>query len=217
MTTATVTRLDDVRRARRGGPRVTQPAEAAPSTTLTIEGADDREADAALAQQFATGGEATFTAVYERYSALVHTVALRSLGNRDDAADVTQAVFVAAWRGRGGFDPAAGSLPGWLLGITRRRVADRWAERAGSPDPVEEVPDRPGDGPPVDSVIDRVLLAEELDRLGEPPGSILRLAFFDQLTHIEIAERLELPVGTVKSHIQRSLTRLRTRLEVDHG
>jgi len=179
----------------------------------------DAATDAAVGVAFAEGEEWALEEAYRRWGALIHTVALRSTGSPHDADDVAQAVFVSAWRGRHRYTPDHAALPAWLLGITKRRIADHWESRSREQRKVDAMGYAsevvPQTEESVEQVADRVLIADELSRLDQPQRQIMELAFFDDLTHPQIAERLAMPLGTVKSHIRRSLLRLRSRLEVD--
>jgi RNA polymerase sigma factor (sigma-70 family) len=176
--------------------------------------------DADIAALFAAGDERALAWAYQRWAGLVHGMAARALGSGQDAEDVTQQVFVSAWTGRHGFRPQTGPLPAWLVGITRHRIADAFAHlrreqqiaaAAGAAHATHEQAAITHD-PHAD---DRVVLMDELARIGQPQRGIMELAFFHDLTHEQIAERTGLPLGTVKSHIRRTLARLRARLEVD--
>ena len=187
-----------------GVPTESRPASAAGRAT-------GRAATDALDLRFAAGDPAALRDAYDRWSAAVYAIAVRTLGAHHDAEDVTQQVFVRAWRGRDTFDPGRGTLAAWLVGITRRQVSDRLntrvrdlqaadrAGRAARPDPAPE-PDR---------VVDAVIVADELDKLAPQVRTVLRLAFFDDLTHQQIAAVTGLPLGTVKSHLRRGMDRLR--------
>jgi RNA polymerase sigma factor (sigma-70 family) len=172
--------------------------------------------DASLVESFKAGDERALATIYEHWARLVYGMALRSLGNVADAEDVTQHVFIAAWRGRAGFDPTRARLSAWLVGITKNTIADAHEKRARDRRDREAMIvdlDREVTAWP-DDLADRLVVADAVADLPVTPRQIMRLAFYDQLTHTQIAARLELPLGTVKSHIRRSLERLRSRLEV---
>jgi RNA polymerase sigma factor (sigma-70 family) len=178
---------------------------------------DDRE----VARRFAAGDAQAMAWAYERWAGQVHGMAVRAFGSGPDAEDITQQVFVAAWTGRAGYKPESGPLPAWLVGICRHKIADTWARREKQRRETEAAASQLRAGPaPVTAgvdtaVADRVLVLDELDLLGQPQRGIIELAFFEDLTHAQIATRTGLPLGTVKSHIRRTLERLRSRLEVD--
>jgi RNA polymerase sigma-70 factor (ECF subfamily) len=170
-----------------------------------------------LTRRWVDGEETVLRDVYDRFGGLVYRLAVSCLHGAHEAEDVTQATFVAAWRGRASFDPDRGTLAGWLLGIARRQVIDR-ARKLDRDRSVAErleavVPRPPPPSP--ERVIDELVLADEIRRLSEEQRRVLELAFYDDLTHAQIASVTNLPLGTVKSHIRRGLRRLKERWEVD--
>jgi RNA polymerase sigma-70 factor (ECF subfamily) len=173
--------------------------------------------DHELAEHFRAGDDHALRLAYDRYGGAVFHLATRLLANRADAEDVTQATFVAAWLGRGTFDPERGGMLGWLLGIARRKAVDRLrlAEREGRVSTaIRALPEPPPDDSP-GRILDRLVVADELAQLPPDQRRALELAFYDDLTHPQISAVTGLPLGTVKSHIRRGMAKLRERWEVD--
>ncbi|MFE7032549.1 sigma-70 family RNA polymerase sigma factor [Streptomyces sp. NPDC057621] len=181
----------------------------APRRVLLEEPLSDEE----VARGLVRGDEACLAAAHDRWSPLVHTLARRALGDEREAEDVTQQVFLGMWRGRHGYRPERGAIAGWIVGITKRKIADALAARtrraelvasAGAvlvlADPVAERPE---------AVLDRVLVGREMAKLPTSQQRVLRLAFYEDLTQTQIARRTGLPLGTVKSHARRGLHQLK--------
>lgn len=189
--------------------RVAAPADAG-------DAIDGHDADAAVEADFVAGAPGALEAVYRRYATMVYTFALRAAGP-DLAEEVTQDVFVTAWRSAPGFDPARGSLAGWLLGIARHKVADGFRRRQRATARLERVaaqpPPRPADAADLDRLAERLVLDDALDQLAPAAREAVELAFHSDLTHQQIAERTGQPLGTVKARIRRSLAQLRRHLE----
>lgn len=164
------------------------------------------------------GDEAALRMAYDRYGGMVFRLGMVRLGDFHLAEDLVQQVFVRAWKGRDGFDPERGSLAAWLLGIARRLIADHYAgldkdrrvmvaaQRAAPPITDDRTTER---------VVDSVIVGDQVNRLPEQQRIVLRLAFYSDLSHSEIAETTGMPLGTVKSHIRRALIHLRKVWEVD--
>ena len=165
---------------------------------------------------FPAGNELALAEIYARWSPLVYSIALRSLGDVADAEGVTQRVFTGAWSSRHTFDPTRTRLASWLIGITRDAIAEA---RTGANLPMQTrtgtttVTQLDDQAEPA-ALAERLMLADEVARLDAVPQRVLRMALYDELTHAEIAKRTGLPPDTVKGHIRRSLLALRRRLEV---
>ncbi|WP_151523858.1 RNA polymerase sigma factor [Serinicoccus kebangsaanensis] len=168
--------------------------------------------DHAIALAWVDGEHDVLEQVYRRWAGLVHGLARRAVGP-DEADDVTQAVFVSAWKGRTTYDPELGPLGAWLVGITRRTIADHLRVRQRQTAPATlAAQTRVDDAWSQADSADLLTIYEELERIGDPQRRIILLAYVEDLTQREIAERLDLPLGTVKTHTNRTLARLRTLL-----
>lgn len=179
------------------------------------------DAEQVLTNAFTDGADWALRAAYDRYGALIYRIARRNLSVPAEAEEVTQTTFVSAWQGRRTYDPRRGTLGGWLVGIARRCVIDRLrvmereqrtteaAARVTGPPPHGDIAEH------ADQVIDRLIIADALARLPATQRRVLHLAFYDDLTHQQIASVTALPLGTVKSHVRRGLAQLRRRWEVD--
>ena len=194
------------RAARRyGGPVVTE--------AMAFEGGQDAGVQA-LAARLVAGEETALEEVYDRWSALVHTYALRALRDAHDAEEVTQQVFVAAWRSRHTLTPSPSALPAWLVGIARQMGADVRAARARAADWIAAVVSLPGAHQSADEdVAERLVVRQAVEDLPDPRRTIMFLAFWEGHSHAEIAEKVGLPLGTVKSHVRRGLMKLHQQLE----
>ena len=183
-------------------------------------GHDDEADDRTLVGRIAGGDETAFELAYDRHGSLLFGSLVRFLGDREAAAEVVQDAFLALWRRADSFDSSAGSLPGWLLAIARHRAIDRLRGETRRPAlaPVALLDDARDSDPHLDpaGLTDRrwadSVVRTMVSELPEAERHVVALAYADGLSQAAIADRLGVPIGTVKSRTRRALARLRTRL-----
>jgi RNA polymerase sigma-70 factor (ECF subfamily) len=171
-----------------------------------------------LLADVAGGDQAAFAELYERTSAKLFGICLRILKDRNEAEDILQDVYVNVWRSAGRFDSERASPITWLAVLARNRAIDRL--RAQGPRPSEtidaalDIADVSEDAPTgLERRQDAARLAHCLGELEDKQRAVIRSAFFDGFTYSELAARLDVPLGTMKSWIRRGLMRLRECLE----
>jgi len=153
-----------------------------------------------------------FAAVYDRLSPRVYGFLLKLLGNRTDADDVLQETFLQVWNQAERFDPTRANADGWMLMIARSRAADRLRKRAANKlaaEPVHEPAVSTNPGEKLEASDDATRVSAALARIPPEQGDLIRLAFYDGLTHEQIARKLGIPLGTVKTRMRAALARLR--------
>lgn len=184
---------------------------------MTVQ--DARRGDRSLIAAIAEGSEESFEALYAQYVRRAYRVAFAVCRDEDWAEEAVQEAFLSIWRGGAGFSAHRGSVATWLLSIVRHRaidVARRNGRLTGHREPEELLEGVQAGDQAVDIVLrheTRDELQASLGRLPAAQQEVIRLAYFGQLSHTEIAHALELAPGTVKGRMRLGLDKLRTTIE----
>jgi RNA polymerase sigma factor (sigma-70 family) len=177
---------------------------------VTAPQSDDGPVDA-----FRSGDPAALADLYARWSPLVYSLALRSLGDVARAEEVTRRVFTRAWASRSTADPARGAFSDWLVDLARDAIGDLQAEpgRRSTPPGPTNLEELAGRESKTGVLAETLVVADGMSHLGTLPQRLLRLALERHLTLEEVAEQTGLGVEKVRSEVTRSLMELRERLK----
>jgi RNA polymerase sigma-70 factor, ECF subfamily len=178
--------------------------------------------DLDLLERIRQGDSAALDALYARYSSPVYSLVWKILQNPEEAEDVALDVFWQVWRQAGKYDPSRGAPPAWIFTVARSRAIDRLRARrrredrtVSFDDPALRLDPLDEEASPDDVVTFRLArdsVREAMEDLSPVQREAIELAFFRGLTHVEIAEKLAEPLGTVKTRIRQGLIRLRRAL-----
>jgi RNA polymerase sigma-70 factor (ECF subfamily) len=205
---------------------------------LASHGSPDELDDVGLVARIVARDERALMAAYDRHGTTLFGIAVRFLGDREEAAEVVQEVFLSLWQRADRFDPGSGSLIAWLIGIARHRSLDRlraasrrprtvhsdtdpWSDGGSALDGLARAHGRPAiaaRGPDADPAVEtdrswtRAVVRASLAELPDAERRVLVLAYDEDLSQSQIAMRLGLPIGTVKSRTRRAMAIMRARL-----
>lgn len=181
------------------------------------------EVDQGLIRAIAGGSPDALARLYDRHAATVFALARRIVSRQEDAEEVVQDVFAQVWRQAARYCDARASVAGWLVMLARTRSIDRLRARQARPDEDRGVEPAPGlPLPSSDPDPETVAVSAENARqvraacaaLPEAQRSLLELAYYEGLSHAEIAERTGVPLGTVKTRIRTAMETLRQKMDV---
>ena len=174
---------------------------------------------AAALGRISAGDPAALQTVYRLTSAKLFGICLRILGERSEAEDALQEIYVTVWRKAADFDASRGSPMTWLIAIARNRSIDRLraSRRSRNMDPIDaatKIADYlPGADSALEGMQEQARLHRCLDGLASYERAALSGAFFDGNTYDDLATRMNVPLGTMKSWIRRALIKLKACLE----
>jgi RNA polymerase sigma-70 factor, ECF subfamily len=169
--------------------------------------------DLELASRMSAGDAGALAICYDRYASRVLGFLIKLVGSREDAEDLLQVTFLEAWRRTHRYDPSRSRLDAWLYMIARSRALDHLRRRRTDGEKIAAcvceplTPEEPSEG--LERVESLRRLRNALRQLPLDQSEALGLAFFAEMTHVEIADRLNIPLGTIKTRIRLGMMRLR--------
>jgi RNA polymerase sigma-70 factor, ECF subfamily len=185
---------------------------ARPARIETVQA--DAVTDGELLQRVAGGDQGAFELLYRRFSRPVYGFALRRLGDRGRAEDAVQETFASVWRSARSYKPERGPGAPWLYAVARNAIVDRARART---EPSAELPETPSGDPDPSDRAESSFVAWRVHRaLEELPANertVLELAYWSGLSQSEVAEFLNIPLGTVKTRTRSALARLADLLD----
>jgi RNA polymerase sigma-70 factor (ECF subfamily) len=185
-----------------------------PAVAKTTRVPPQRSTDGELLVRIAEGDRDAFEELYGRYARAVLGLALRRLRDRGRAEDAVQEAFASVWRAARTYRPERGPGAPWLYAVARNAISDRGR---GRDEPPAEVPDEPAPGPGPDERAEQAWVSfrvhRALETLAGHERELIELAYWGGLSQSEIAARLEIPLGTVKTRTRAALGRLADVLE----
>jgi len=187
-----------------------------PTAARLVAVADPRASleDERLLERIADGDHDAFEILYRRYARPMLALAQRRLGDAGRAEEALQEAFVSVWRSASTYHPERGAATAWLYAVARNAIADRGRRRY---EPPAEPSDQPSSDAGPDEQAEREWLRwrvhAALEKLGESERELIVLAYWGGLSQSEIADRLGVPLGTVKTRTRAALSRLATLLD----
>ncbi|MEM7008970.1 MAG: sigma-70 family RNA polymerase sigma factor [Thermodesulfobacteriota bacterium] len=184
---------------------------------LVMQQKSNRELDQELIDQVKKGNKTAFKEIYSRFSQVTYNLALRMLRDKEDAEEVVQEIFLQVWNKAYTYDPQRGAVSTWVLNIARSRSIDKLRTLGYKDKNVEIDEEKVNSNDDLARTIEdreesKNVIRQALDSLPDPQRIAIELVYFEGLTHVEAAEKLNEPVGTIKTRIRLGVLKLKDKI-----
>ena len=185
--------------------------------TLNMHQKSNRTPDQELIELVTRGDKSAFKEIYSRFSQVTYNLALRMLRDKEDAEEVVQEIFLQIWNKANSYDPQRGAVSTWVLNIARSRAIDKLRSVGYRNKNIEIDEEKVNSDIDLSSNIEdrdesKNVIKQALESLPEKQRNAIELVYFEGLTHVEAAEKLNEPVGTIKTRIRLGVMKLKDKI-----